>query len=119
MNNYGDKSIHSGGAAALGPGLGSPRPPTTEARGARGSGGWTRESRALGQAEALGQAARPATARAESRGPAHRFLINFFFFVNSKIIFINTIFIPFFLSSSILNPKNFYHFQSLQNARWR
>ena len=71
------KSIHSGVAAALGPGLGSPRPPTTEAKSARDSGGWTRESRALGQAEALGQAARPATTRVESRGPAHRKLLLF------------------------------------------
>ena len=53
------KSVHSGRAAALGPGLGSPRAPTIEARGGRGSGGWTSDGRALGQAEALGHAARP------------------------------------------------------------
>ena len=70
--------------------MGGSRPPTTKAQGGRGLGGWTREGRALGQAEALGHATRLATARAESRGSGHGFNVFFFFFssfcVNFRVL---------------------------------
>ena len=55
-------------------------PPTTEAIEGVGSGGWTRERRALSLAEALGREARLATARAESRGPGQDFISFFILF---------------------------------------